>query len=375
MSVLSPQSRLVLPALLLVLAACAQEKPAASLRPALVTQASSGDLGYEAYAGEVHAREEPQLAFRIGGKIARRLVDAGAHVQAGQALAQLDPSDMNLQSEASQAQLASAQSDLSLARSELQRYKNLADQQLVSRSLYDTRAAAFRAAESRVRQARAQSASSGNQVAYAVLRAPRDGVIAQRLAEAGQVVAAGQAVFVLAVDGEREVSISLPEQSVARFQVGRDLAVELWAEPGKRFPGKLRELSPSADPLTRTYAARVSFISEGTVVDLGQSARVYAQASANSGMSLPLSALTQHQGRPAVWVVDKRSAKVHLTPVTVGAYREDGVPVLSGLAPTDWVVAAGAHLLQEGEQIAPIDRNNRPVTLGTASPATKPAAN
>lgn len=369
------QFRLFLPTFLLLLAACAEEKPAASIRPALVAQASSGELGYEAYAGEVHAREEPQLAFRIGGKIARRLVDAGAHVQAGQALAQLDPSDMNLQSEASRAQLASAQSDLSLARSELQRYKNLADQQLVSRSLYDTRAAAFRAAESRVRQARAQSASSGNQVAYAVLRAPRDGVIAQRLAEAGQVVAAGQAVFVLAVDGEREVSISLPEQSVARFQVGRDLAVELWAEPGKRFPGKLRELSPSADPLTRTYAARVSFISEGTVVELGQSARVYAQASANSGMSLPLSALTQRQGRPAVWVVDKRSAKVHLTPVTVGAYREDGVPVLSGLDPTDWVVAAGAHLLQEGEQIAPIDRNNRPVTLGSASPATKPAAN
>ena len=340
-----------------------------------MTQASSGELGYEAYAGEVHAREEPQLAFRIGGKIARRLVDAGAHVQAGQALAELDPSDLNLQSEAFRAQLASAQSDLALAGSELQRYKNLADQQLVSRSLYDTRLAAFRAAEARVRQARAQSASSGNQVAYAVLRAPGDGVIAERLAEAGQVVAAGQAVFVLAVDGEREVSISVPEQSMSGFQVGRDLAVELWAEPGKRFPGKLRELSPSADPLTRTYAARVSFNSGGTTVDLGQSARVYAKASANSGMSLPLSALTQGQGRPAVWVVDAHSAKVHLTPVTVGAYREDRVPVLSGLKPTDWVVAAGAHLLQEGEQIAPIDRNNRPVTLGAAGSATKDAGN
>ena len=150
----------------------------ATLRPALVTQASSGDWGYETYAGEVHAREAPQLAFRIGGKIARRLVDAGAHVQAGQALAELDPSDLSLQSEASRAQLSSAQSDLSLAGSELQRYKNLADQQLVSRSLYDTRVAAFRAAESRVQQARAQTAASGNQVAYAVLRAPRDGFVA-----------------------------------------------------------------------------------------------------------------------------------------------------------------------------------------------------
>ena len=370
----APRHRLLLPSLLVFLVACAPDRPAPDVRPALVTQASSGDLGYEAYAGEVHAQEEPQLAFRIGGKIARRLVDAGVHVQAGQALAELDPSDVKLQSEADRAALAAAQSDLALAQSELERYKRLADQQLVSRSLYDNRVAAVRLAQSRVRQAQAQLAASGNQVGYAVLRAPRDGVIAQRLAEAGQVVAAGQAVFVLAVDGEREVWISVPEQSVARFQVGRDLAVELWAEPGKRFPGKLRELSPAADPQSRTYAAKVSFSSAGTAVELGQSARVYAQASASSGMSLPLSALTERQGRPAVWVVDKRS-QVHLRPVTVGAYREDGVPVLSGLAPTDWVVAAGAHLLQEGEQVAPIDRNNRPVTVGAESRATEAAGN
>ena len=369
MFALRPPIRLVLPALLLLLVACAEDKPAASVRPALVTQASGGELGYEAFAGEVHAREEPQLSFRIAGKIARRLVDAGAKVRAGQALAELDPSDVNLQSEASRAALVSAQSDLNLAKSELERYKNLADQQLVSRSLYDTRLAAYRAAEARVRQARAQSASMGNQAGYAVLRAPRDGIIAQRLAEAGQVVAAGQAVFVLAVDGEREVLISVPEQSVAHFQVGQDLAVELWAAPGKRFPGKLRELSPSADALTRTYAARVGFSGEGANVELGQSARVYAQATDQSGMSLPLSALTQNKGRPAVWVVDQASGKVHLTPITVGPYREDGVPVLAGVKPTDWVVAAGAHLLLEGEQITPIDRNNRPVSFsaGTAS--------
>jgi multidrug efflux system membrane fusion protein len=346
-----------------MLAACAADKPAAPVRPALVTQASSGELGYEAFAGEVHAREEPQLAFRVAGKITRRLVDAGAQVRTGQALAELDPADLRLQSEASRAQLASAQSDLALARSELLRYKGLADQQLVSRSLYDSKVSTLRAAEARVRQAAAQSAASGNQASYAVLRAPNAGVIAQRLAEAGQVVAAGQAVFVLAVDGEREVAISVPEQSAARFRLGRDLAVELWALPGRRFPGKVRELSPSADALTRTYAARVSFDSGGSVVDLGQSARVYAQSAANSGMSLPLSALTQSQGRPAVWVVDRRSAKVHLTPIRVGAYREDGVPVLAGIDPDDWVVAAGAHLLLEGEQVAPIDRNNRPISL------------
>jgi multidrug efflux system membrane fusion protein len=327
----------------------------------------------ETFSGEVHAREEPQLAFRIPGKIVRRLVDAGARVTAGQALAELDPADARLQSEADRAALAAAEADLALARTELTRHKDLVARQLVSQSLYENRLATFRAAEARVRQARAQVSASGNQVGYAVLRAPQAGVIAQRLAEAGQVVAAGQAVFVLAVDGEREVLISVPEQSVAHFPVGRDLAVELWAEPGKRHPAKVREISPAADAQTRTFAARVGFDGTGSAVELGQSARVYAQTTSGSGMRLPLSALTQRQGRPAVWVVDPGKSTLHLTPVRTGPFAEDGVPILSGIAPTDWVVAAGAHLVREGEKIAPIDRDNRPVRLSAKPSAPAPA--
>ena len=376
MSLVSEARRALWPlALALSLAACGGEPPPEKVRPALVVQASSGELGYEAFAGEVHAREEPQLAFRIAGKMARRLVDAGARVKTGQALAELDPADVRLQSEGDRAALAAAQADLALAQSELQRYKNLVDKQLVSQSLYDNRVAALRAAQSRVRQARAQDSASGNQVGYAVLRAPSAGVIAQRLAEAGQVVAAGQAVFVLAVDGEREVLISVPEQSISRFPVGRDLAVELWAEPGKRFPGKLREISPAADAQTRTFSARVGFESAGAAVELGQSARVYAQTSTGSGMRLPLSALTQSKGRAAVWVVDPTTSTLRLTPIRTGAFGEDGVPVLSGLKPTDWVVAAGAHLVLEGEKIAPIDRDNRPVRLVGPVAAAKPSGN
>lgn len=376
MSLVSEARRALWPlALALSLAACGGEPPPEKVRPALVVQASSGELGYEAFAGEVHAREEPQLAFRIAGKMSRRLVDAGARVKTGQALAELDPADVRLQSEGDRAALAAAQADLALAQSELQRYKNLVDKQLVSQSLYDNRVAALRAAQSRVRQARAQDSASGNQVGYAVLRAPSAGVIAQRLAEAGQVVAAGQAVFVLAVDGEREVLISVPEQSISRFPVGRDLAVELWAEPGKRFPGKLREISPAADAQTRTFSARVGFESAGAAVELGQSARVYAQTSTGSGMRLPLSALTQSKGRAAVWVVDPTTSTLRLTPIRTGAFGEDGVPVLSGLKPTDWVVAAGAHLVLEGEKIAPIDRDNRPVRLVGPVAAAKPSGN
>lgn len=355
------------PVLLLALAACAAAPPPPGPRPALVVQPASGNGALQAYAGEVRAREEPPLAFRIPGKLVRRLVDAGAAVRAGQALAELDPADARLQSDASRAALVSAQSDLALARAELDRYQNLAQQQLVSRSLLDTRVAALRAAEARVHQAQAQSAASGNQVGYSVLRAPRDGVISQRLAEAGEVVAAGQPVYRLAVDGEREVAIAVPEQGLERFAVGRELAVELWTQPGKRFAGRVRELAPAADPVTRTYAVRVAF--EGADrVELGQSARVWARGEDGVGLRLPLSALTETRAAPAVWVVDPASLQVHRRPVRIGPFGEDGVPVLAGLRAGEWVVAAGAHLLVEGERVAPIDRDNRPVAVGAAAP-------
>jgi multidrug efflux system membrane fusion protein len=352
----------------LLLAACGAAPTEPSPRPAMVTRATIASGALEAYAGEVRAREEPSLGFRVPGKILRRLVDAGARVRAGQPLAELDPADARLQSEGSRAALLSAESDLALAKAEMTRYQNLADKQLVSRSLYDARVASLKAAEARVRQARAQSAASGNQVAYSVLTAPSNGVISQRFAEAGQVVAAGQPVFTLAVDGEREVAISVPEQGLQRFAVGRELAVELWALPGQRFPGTVRELAPAADPTTRTFAARVAFAGPDGV-ELGQSARVYARVDGDSRPRLPLSALTQKDGQAAVWVVDPKTHEVHSRRLAIGAYGEDGVPVLSGLNGDEWVVAAGAHLLREGQKITPIDRDNRPVATDVAASA------
>lgn len=367
-------SRIFLMVGLLALAACGNDEPAEGpARPALVVQPGAAAAAASAYAGEVRAQHEPALAFRIGGKISRRLVEVGERVKAGQPLAELDAADVALQLESARAQLASAESDLALAASELARYKGLIDRQLVSRSLYDERVSAHQAAQARVRQAKAQAAVSGNQAAYAVLRAPKDGVIAQRLAEAGQVVAAGQTVFVLAEDGEREVAISVPEQSAADFVPGRPLLVELWSAPGKRFPGKLREIAPAADPQARTFAARVSFDAGDSRAEIGQSARVYALQDNGSALAVPLSALYEKDGKPALWVVDPATAKVGLRPVQVGPYGEAMVPVTAGLQPGEWVVAAGVHLLLEGQRIKPIDRENRPVALATAVPATADA--
>ncbi len=348
-------------------------------RPALVVHPGPLDLAAEAFAGDLRAREESPLAFQIGGHLVRRLVDMGARVKKGQVLAELDAGDVGLQVEAARAQLATAQADLQLAQSERDRYRMLADKQLVSRSQFDSRDNTWKAAAARVRQANAQLDVARNQAGYASLRAPADGVIAQRQAEAGQIVAAGQAIYTFAADGDREVQISIPEQRIAAFKVGQAVQVELWTQQGRLIPGRIRELAPAADPQARTFAARIA-LPAGAAVDLGQSARVYALDSAGKGMSVPLAAVFATDGAPALWVLrpdahttasDGASiGTLHLLPVQLGPYGEERVPVLSGIAPSDWVLAAGVHLVREGQRIEPVDGDNRPIALDSSTRGT-----
>lgn len=349
--------------LALLLTACGQESaPQTSLRPAMVVQPQPASAAADSYPGEVRARFEPELAFRIGGKVSKRLVEEGQRVKAEQPLAELDPQDVRLQLEASRAQLAAAEANLNLVKAERDRYKTLLDRQMVSRSQYDNSENLYRAGLARLKQVRAEFDVAGNQAEYAVLRASQDGVIAKRQVEVGQVVAAGQTVFTLAADGEREVLIGLPEQQFGRFKVGQPVAVELWSQPDQRFNGRIRELSPSADPRSRTYAARIAFSAGKVPAELGQSARVFIQHAEQVPLAVPLSALTVENGQTYVWRVDANNT-LKRVPVRVGAYGENSVPVLEGLNASDWIVAAGVHVLQEGQQVRPVDRSNRVVNL------------
>jgi multidrug efflux system membrane fusion protein len=347
-----------------LLAACGDgERATEAARPVLVVHPLADAAGAaSAYAGEIRAREESPLAFRVGGKLVRRLVDVGDHVRRGQLLAELDPGDFALQAQAARAQLAAAQAELQRAEADRARFAKLADQQLVSRSALDAQTAAARAAAGQVRALQAQFDVARNQAGYSELRAPRAGAIASRQAEAGQVVAAGQPVFVLAAEGGREAAFAVPEGAIGRVQVGQPVRVELWSAPGRYLAGRIRELAPAADPQTRTYAARAT-LDAGDAVALGQSARVYADAAAQArALSVPLAAVQRGaQGATAVWVVDPATRRLHLAPVRLGRWDEDRVPVLSGLRAGDWVVAAGGHLLREGQVVAPVDRDNRPV--------------
>lgn len=351
------------------LAACGNEQGAADApRPVLVVHpvADTGRADI-AYAGEVRAREESQLGFRVGGKLVRRLVDVGDRVRAGQVLAELDPGDLQLQAQASQAQLVAAQAELARAQADRARYAKLAKDQLVSRSTLDAQDAAYAAAAGQVRAIRAQLDVARNQAAYAQLRAPRDGAIALRQAEVGQVVAAGQAVFSLAGDSGREAVFAVPEGAIDSVHVGQAVSVEPWSRPGVRLAGTVRELAPAADPATRTYAARAT-LAQADGVMLGQSVRVFLDGvGTNRALSVPLGAVQRTSGgATSVWVVTPATGRLHLSPVRLGTWDEDRVPVLSGLRASDWIVAAGGHLLREGEAVTPVDRDNRPVLPAVA---------
>jgi multidrug efflux system membrane fusion protein len=306
------------------------------------------------FAGEVRARYETRLAFRVGGKIVERNTEVGARVRQGQVLARLDPEDLAHAAASASAQVASVEAERELAAADLKRYTDLREKNFISQAEFDRRASAFTTADARLQAVRAQYRQAANQTAYATLTADTAGVITAIEAEAGQVVAAGQTVARLARPGEKEVAIAVPESQHARLERAGDFTVSLNALPGKTWKGRLRELSPVADPVTRTYAARITVLGAGEDVDLGMSARVVvADLEVQAGVELPIAALYSRGDAPQVWLVNADNT-VRLAPVTTRGVAGERVVVAEGLAPGDRVVIAGAQLLRAGQRVRPM---------------------
>lgn len=293
------------------------------------------------YSGEVRARIETTLGFRIAGKIIERRADVGMAVKAGQVLARLDPTDAGLQAAQAEAQRA-------LAAAELTRYRDLKARNFISASALDARETAFNAAA-------AQAALAKNQAGYTNLVADHAGVIGLVLAEPGQVVTVGQPVFRMAPDGDREIAIALPESEVSGFKLGQPAQVTFWATPGaaaKPLEGRLREVSPVADPVTRTYAARVSLKNADPLLPLGMTATVRFPSAAAGAKKLlvPLTAIIQQGNQPAVWKVGADNT-LTLQAVSVAEFTDRGAVVVGGLAQGEQIVAAGVNLLAAGEKV------------------------
>lgn len=345
----------VMPIVAVVASGCSKpaEKPEAT-RPAMVYVVSQAAHGGQAvYAGEIHAQHEADLGFRVGGKVLARLVELGAAVKPGQALARLDASDALLASTQAQAQLAGAEADAANAASELARSQKLVAQQFISPSALDSRITASKAAQARLNALRAQAGVTVNQSRYTTLTAEAAGVVTAVNVEAGQVVSAGQPVLRVAYDGVREVQVRVGESIAGQLKVGQPAQVHLWAMPDKWLPARVREIAPAADE-TRTYLVKVSLAEAAPAIRLGMSASVVlADAGVQSAaVALPAGALFQQGKQTAVWVVNQQH-QVHLVPVSVVQYREDGMLVQANLPAGTQVIAAGAHKLHEGQAIVP----------------------
>lgn len=339
-------------------------QPPAPARPVLAVQAGTGTDTGLTYAAEIRARTESTLAFRIGGTMIERRVDVGDTVRAGDVLAVLDPGDLQAQARAAAAQLVAAQAELARARGDRARFAALAKDRLVSRSAVEAQNAATAAAQAQVNAARANVDIARNQAAYAQLRAPRAGVVAARHAEAGQVVAPGQAVLTIAVLDALDAVFAVAERDVAPLRPGQPVQVETWSRPDTRWRGRVREVAPAADPASRTYAVRATLDAPAGSVALGQSARVFIDTSQDGhAVEVPLTAVQRGRSGPAVFVVDRKTSTLRLQPVRLGPFGEDRVPVLHGIRAGDWIVAAGGHLLQPGQKVHAVDRDNRPVRL------------
>lgn len=340
-----------------LLAGCS--KPAPTEEPIravkVITVGVQGIQSGAEFAGEVRARVESRLGFRVAGKIIQRPVDAGQRVKAGQLLAQLDAQDYRLAADAAKAQVAAAATNRNLADADYKRFKELKDQNFISGAEVERRDTTLKAAQAQLDQAQAQLSAQRNQANYTNLLADVSGVVVAVEAERGQVVAAGTPVFRIAQDGPRDVVFSVPEDRVAMVKLGAPVAVRTWSAGGA-LKGTVREVAASADPVTRTYQIKVS-LAAGDAKDvppLGATVYVMPEVFARAGMQvikLPTSALKQDGKTTAVWVLDPATMTVRSQPVEVPTADGNDAVVASGLAPGMLVVVAGVHVLQNGQRV------------------------
>lgn len=364
--------------LVLCLTACSEqpkgEEPTRAVRT-LTVQADATGLQHE-YAADVRARAESRMAFQVPGRLQSRTVGLGEHVAAGQVIARLDARDLSLGREAAQAAANAAATQVALNEAELKRFRDLRDQGFISGLEYERREAAVTASRAQLQQARAQASAQGNQAGYAALTASASGVVTSVEAEPGMVVAAGQTVVKLALDGPRDAVFSVPEDRVGavRELLGRpgQLRLKLWASEAGTLPATVREVAAAADPVSRTFLVKADVGQSG--VRLGQTATVLVNSPRAAAIKLPLQALYGQGGQSHVWLVDKASMTVRLQPVTQGAAEGNLVVITQGVQAGDVVVTAGVHVLSKGQKVRLYVAPGEPAALPPAAAGSRPLA-
>jgi len=359
------------------LIACSKtEAPKEPLRAVKVITIAGSNLNVEGvYSAEIRARVESRLGFQVGGKLLQRSVEPGQRVAAGQMLAQIDARDYQLAAQSAQAQLSAAQSQRDLAAAEYKRFEALKAQNFISGAELERRETALKAADASLNQAKAQAQAQSNQASYASLSASHAGVVTAVDGEVGQVVSAGQPIVRLAHDGPRDAVFAVSEQMVMGLKLGQAMQATLLST-GQILNGKVRELAASADPVTRTFAVKLS-LADSTNLPLGVTVNVHAGPTVGNAplvIKLPTSALRQEGQSTVVWVLDEATMTVNTQAVQLGMVDGNEVVIQSGLKPGQKVVSAGVHVLAPGQKVTLYGAAASAATLApAATTASTPA--
>ncbi|WP_064694221.1 efflux RND transporter periplasmic adaptor subunit [Rhizobium aegyptiacum] len=343
------------------LSACSEEKAEVKevIRPVKVVEiARADDTRKLDYSGSVKARTEMNLGFRVAGKITERLIDIGDRVMPGDVLARVDATDYQLAVKTAEANLAAAERGVETADLANKRAEQLFDKSVAPKSQLEQAALSHDQAVSQRDAALSALDQAKNQVSYTELRAGQSGIVTAINADIGQVVGSGSPVVTVAVDGEKEVQIAVPENDIAEFKPGKTVKASFWADDRLVLDGKVREVSGSADQQSRTFAVRVSLPNDQRVL-LGMTATIEADVNnGNSYVSIPLSALAEKDGKQMVWTVDRDTATVHGRAIKVADFTADGVHVTEGLDSGDLVVAAGTQFMSEDLKVKVPDQQS-----------------
>jgi membrane fusion protein, multidrug efflux system len=346
------------------------------------------------YAGSIVARVESQLSFRVAGKIQARKVDVGSQVKVGQLLMQLDAQDLTLGLSQAQASVRTAQTNYELAELELKRFRDLQASGAISLSAVDAKNAAFEAAKAALEQSQALLGEQKNQTQYASLKADMDGVVTAVEAEIGQVVAAGFPVIKLAqlsaqpysqannqASSDLEMAIEIPENNLALINKAETIEIQLWASSKEVFRGRIREIAPAADPISRAFSAKISFLDitekQQKLLKLGMTASAkFLLTTPQAYVKVPLSALLQSQGQTQVWRVVQGRAQP--SSVTIAGINGNDV-LIKGLEPGQTIITAGVHVLTAGQAVSLLPEVAKPIdgaapisAQAIMAPATSP---
>ncbi|MCQ4161373.1 efflux RND transporter periplasmic adaptor subunit [Roseomonas sp. GC11] len=336
----------------------AMEKPDPVRGVRVVAVAEAPARLEKSFTGTVAARYETALGFRVGGKILRRAVELGQSVQAGELLFLLDPADYRAALAAAGATLAAAQAQAVQTAAEERRQAQLLAQGWASQAAYERARAAAQVAANQARAAAEQLELARNDLSYTELRAPHEGIVTALRAEAGQVVALGQAVLTLVRPGEREAVVSVPEGQVADLAAWSATA-RFWGRDAAPEAARLREIAPQADPASRTYAVRFSLPASAGSAELGSTVTIHlTREGAGTVARLPATAVLFRQGQPVVWRLEpggeQGEGRVRAVPVSLLRLGAETAEV-GGLATGERIVTLGVHRLDEGARVRVVE--------------------